>query len=171
MFKGFFIVGISGFGGVMPFARRMIVEQQRWLTTDEFIDALAMCQFLPGPNIVNLAVSLGGRFRGPVGAAACVAGILAAPMAIAIALFTLVGAVSDAPAVIGALQGLAAAAAGLVVSMAVKLAMPMLRRRDVWAMAMALLAVAAVALLRLPLITALLVIAPLAIAGERWRRK
>lgn len=170
LFTGFLFAGINGFGGVMPFARRIIVERRRWLTAEEFIDLLAMCQFLPGPNIVNLAVALGGRFRGPRGALASLGGILLAPMAIVVGCYLLIGSVSDAPAVVGALHGLAAAAAGLVLSMAAKLALPMLRRRDLWAMVVALLAVAGVALLRLPLITVLLVLAPLAIMGERMRR-
>lgn len=171
LFAGFFFVGINGFGGVMPFARRMIVDQRRWLSTEEFLDALSICQFLPGPNIVNLAVVLGARFCGPAGALAAVIGILAAPMAIAIAAYSLIGSLTDAPRVIGALHGLSAAAAGLVAAMALRLAVPMLRRRDLWAIAMATLAIGAVALLRLPLVITLLALAPLAIAGERLRRR
>ena len=86
LFAGFFSIGIVGFGGVLPWARRMIVEQRMWLTPSEFNDLLALCQFLPGPNIVNMAVALGGRFRGVAGSAACLVGLLAAPMAIVILL-------------------------------------------------------------------------------------
>ena len=68
LFLGFLSIGIIGFGGVLPWARRMMVEQRRWLTPAEFTDLLGLCQFLPGPNIVNLAVALGSRFRGLPGA-------------------------------------------------------------------------------------------------------
>jgi len=71
LFAGFFSIGICGFGGVLPWARRMIVEQRRWLTAAEFTDLLALCQFLPGPNIINLSVALGSRFRGPRGHERC----------------------------------------------------------------------------------------------------
>lgn len=171
LFLGFFSVGINGFGGVMPWARRMIVDQRRWLSADEFIDALAMCQFLPGPNIVNLAVVLGSRFRGPLGSASAVLGILLAPMAIVIAAYSLLGAFASDPVVVGALHGLAAAGAALVASMACKLALPAIRRRDIWALLMGLVAVVAVAVFRLPLIVTLLVLAPVAVAGCRRARR
>lgn len=171
LFQGFFWVGVNGFGGVMPWARRMVVEQKRWLSEEEFIDQLSMCQFIPGPNIVNFCVALGGRFHGPMGSLACVAGILLAPMAIAITAFTLLAQVADNPVVIGAIHGMSAAAAGLVVTLAVKVGTPLAKRRDLWGMAMAAAAVASVALLHLPLIATLAVLAPLAVAGERVRRR
>src|SRR3954447_18511126 len=72
LFTGFFLVGVCGFGGVLPWARRMIVEQRQWLTPAEFTEMLGLCQFLPGGNIMNVAVALGGRFRGVAGAAASI---------------------------------------------------------------------------------------------------
>ncbi len=74
LFAGFFVVGVFGFGGVLPWARRLIVEQRRWLTQAEFNEMLGLCQFLPGGNIMNVTVALGSRFRGVPGAAACPAG-------------------------------------------------------------------------------------------------
>jgi chromate transporter len=47
---------LSGFGGVLVFARRAIVEKYRWMTADEFNETYALCHFLPGPNIVNLSL-------------------------------------------------------------------------------------------------------------------
>src|ERR1700710_1348495 len=82
LFVGFLGIGVIGFGGVMPWARRMVVEQRRWLGAGEFTDLLALCQFLPGPNIVNMAVAIGARYRGAAGSVAAVAGLLAAPMVI-----------------------------------------------------------------------------------------
>lgn len=67
LFLGFLSVGMYGFGGVLPWARRMVVEQRRWLTAAEFADLLGLCQFLPGGNIMNLTVAVGARFRVPPG--------------------------------------------------------------------------------------------------------
>ena len=86
IFSGFLSVGIIGFGGVLPWARRMIVEQRRWLTPAEFTDMLGLCQFLPGPNVINISVALGGRFHGPLGSLSAFTGLMAAPMAIVLTL-------------------------------------------------------------------------------------
>ena len=89
MFNGFFIAGLCGFGGVLPWARRMIVEQRKWLTPAEFTEMLGLCQFLPGGNVMNVTVALGWRFQGiPVVRAACLMGLMAAPVAIVIGLGT-----------------------------------------------------------------------------------
>ena len=87
LFWGFLSIGVIGFGGVLPWARRMMVEQRRWLTPAEFTDLLGLCQFLPGPNIVNLSVALGSRFRGVPGAVAAVVGLISLPMVIVFLLF------------------------------------------------------------------------------------
>jgi chromate transporter len=67
LFFGFLRVGLSGFGGVMPFARRMLVEERRWLDEREFVELLSLSQFLPGPNIVNMSIVIGNRLCGPLG--------------------------------------------------------------------------------------------------------
>ena len=82
LFVGFLTIGLLGLGGVLPWARRMMVEQRRWLTGPEFTDLLALCQFLPGPNIVNMSVALGNRYRGVRGAVAAISGLLLAPVVI-----------------------------------------------------------------------------------------
>src|SRR4051794_27919677 len=82
LFTGFLGVGLQGFGGVMPFARRMLVEQQRWLGEREFIEVLSLSQFLPGPNIINVAVIVGRRFRGVAGAASAAFGLMLMPFLI-----------------------------------------------------------------------------------------
>ena len=84
LFAGFFMVGVCGFGGVLPWARRMIVEQRKWLTPAEFTEMLGLCQFLPGGNIMNVTIALGSRFRGVPGAIACFLGLMTAPVAIVI---------------------------------------------------------------------------------------
>ena len=169
--RGFFVIGICGFGGVMPWARRITVESRRWLSEDEFVDALAMCQFVPGPNIVNFSVSLGSRFHGPLGALASVLGLLAAPMVLVVCTSLVIERVANHPVVVGALHGMAAVAAALVVGMAVKVAMPMIRRRDWLAIAMATVAFVVVAVFRVGLVPTLLVMAPAGVALHWWRRR
>lgn len=161
LFLGFFSVGICGFGGVLPWARRMIVEQRRWLTGAEFTDLLGLCQFLPGPNVINVAVALGARFHGPIGSLAGLAGLLAAPMAIVLVLASVYDRFAEVPVVADAFAGLAAAASALVLSMALKMSAP-LRARPmmivVW-----LATLAAIALFRWPLPAVLAVMAPVSI--------
>jgi len=159
--RGFCEIGLLGFGGVLPWARRMAVDQRRWLDGPEFTDLLALCQFLPGPNVVNFSVALGARFRGWRGALAALAGLLAAPVAIVTLLGALYGRYAGLPTVRGAFTGLAAAASGLVVANAAKIAWPIHGRlRPVL---VAVTAFAALAVLRLPLLPTLLVLAPLSI--------
>jgi chromate transporter len=83
---GFSSVGLSGFGGVLPFARRMLVEEKRWMTAEEFNTQLGLCQFLPGPNVINLAVVVGKRYQGLAGAIVAPFGLLAGPFVIVLLL-------------------------------------------------------------------------------------
>ena len=169
LFIRFTQVGASGFGGVMPWARRMLVEEHRWLSDEEFSEALSLCQVLPGPNIVNMAVHVGTRFRGARGAIAAFFGLLCAPFAIILVLGALFTQYGDLPAISAAFRGISAAAAGLVVAMGLKMASSRRLRS-----AMAIFAVAAfvgVALLRMPLGAFLLVAAPASVAAAAWRSR
>jgi chromate transporter len=167
LFGGFFWVGILGFGGVLPLARRMIVDERRWLPAAEFTDLLALCQFLPGANIVNVSISLGGRFHGPAGSVAALAGLLAAPIAIVIALGALYGRYSAIPVVAHGFAGLAAAASGLVLATALRIAGPL--RTKPLGVGIAIAAFVALALLRLPLLPVLLVLVPVSVLLHRNR--
>lgn len=162
LFDGFFSVGIIGFGGALPWIRRMVVEQRRWLTGAEFTDMLALCQFLPGPNVCNLAVCLGTRDRGLRGALVAVGGLLAAPVLIVLVLGVVFDRFAAYPVVARALGGLASAAAGLVLATALRIAAPLLSRP--LGITVAAVAFSAVAFLRLPLLPTLLVLVPLSVA-------
>ncbi len=161
MFAGFFGIGIIGFGGVLPWARRMVVDQRCWLTAGEFTDLLALCQFLPGPNIVNMAVAIGARFHGARGSVVAVVGLLAAPMVIVIGLGGVYARYEHIPMVGRAFGGLAAAATGLIIGMAVRIAAP--QRGHAMGIAMAVTTFAGVALLRTPLLPTMLIMAPLSV--------
>jgi chromate transporter len=169
LFLGFLTVAMSGFGGVLPWARRVFVERRGWLSEREFAEALALCQFLPGPNIVNMGVIVGSRFHGVSGAVAAVAGLVGAPLLIMMACGALYSRYGDLESLRGILAGLAAGAAGLLVAMATKMAMPLIRERKAPALLFALAAFAAVGLLRLPLYWVVLVLAPLSIGWSWWR--
>lgn len=107
-------IGLSGFGGVLPFARRALVEQKKWLSEAEFAELLSLGQSLPGPNIVNLVLMLGYRDHGIAGALLCVVAILLAPMIVVLCLVSVYGQVADVPEVRRVMGGIAAAAAGLI---------------------------------------------------------
>jgi chromate transporter len=167
LFDAFLRLGLIGFGGVLPLARRMVVEQRRWMTSDEFTDLLGLCQFLPGGNILNVAAALGYRFHGAGGALAALGGLLVAPVAIALALGSIYARYNGDPRVAHLFAGLAAAAAGLVVALAVKIALP-LRRRPL-GIVMAALAFLAIAVLRLPFVPSLGLLFALSLVASRWR--
>lgn len=161
LFHGFLILGLTGFGGVLPMARHMVVERRRWMTGAEFSELLSLCQFLPGGNIINISVAIGLRFQGVPGSIAAISGLTAAPIAVVLVLGMIYSRYSSEPHVVHMFAGLAAAAAGVLVSMAVKLALP-LRRRPV-AIAIAVVIFAAIALFHLPLVPTMLLAAPLSI--------
>ena len=149
LFLGFLSVGMFGFGGVLPWARRMVVEQKRWMTATEFTDMLGLCQFLPGGNIMNVTIALGARFHGAAGSVAAFVGLMAAPVAAVIAIGAVYDRYGQLPTVRHAFAGLAAAASALVLANALKIAEP-LRSRPV-GIGIALTTFVAIAVLRLPL--------------------
>lgn len=167
LFSGFFAAGLSGFGGVLPFARRIIVEQRGWLTGPEFADLFSLCQFLPGPNIVNLAAAFGARHRGLTGALAAMTGLLAAPITIVIVLGLLFERFGTNPAVHHGVEGLAAAASGLILATALKIAGPSLRRVDTVAVVGLAFVLFAVLRLALPLVLAITLPISLLAAARR----
>ena len=170
LFTGFLWVSMHAFGGVLPWARRMLVENRRWLAPDEFVETLAFCQFLPGPNIVNMSIAVGGKFRGVPGALAGFLGLMAVPFCLVIAVGVFYAHYGDNPGVRGAFAGVAAAAAGLLTATAAKMAMPMLEHRFVKAAPFLAVAFVAVAIIRIPLHWVIIVLAPLSIAAS-WRRR
>jgi chromate transporter len=161
IFSGFLGLGLISFGGALPLARRAIVEQRRWLSATEFTDLLGLCQFLPGGNVINLSVAIGMKFRGLPGALAGLLGLIAGPSLVVIGLGVLYEHTQNDPHIKHLFAGLAAAAAGLLISMAVKIVWP-LRRKPAGA-AIAVLGFIAIALLRFPLLPTMLVLTPLSI--------
>jgi chromate transporter len=158
---GFFWIGLLGFGGVAAIARHEIVRRRGWLTDAEYGEVLSLGNILPGANTVNSAVLIGDRFAGWTGAAVALASLMAIPIVIVIGLLIAYDEFSHVPAVATGLQGIAAAAAGMVLGTSLRLFM--ISRRTAHAIAFGLLAVIGSAWLRLPLAWVLLALVPTSI--------
>ena len=138
LFVAFAKISLAGFGGVLVWARRGIVDQRRWMTADEFNETYALCHFLPGPNVVNLSV-----------------------VSILAALYARYG---EIDALRRILAGVSCAAVGLLLSAVFRMMMPLVKRRDLVALGLLAAVFVAIGLLRLPLPAVLLVAMPLSIA-------
>jgi chromate transporter len=161
LFFGFSSVGLSGFGGVLPFARRMLVEERRWMTPEEFNAQLGLCQFLPGPNVINLAVVVGKRFHGLSGAVVAPLGLLAGPLVIVLLLALLYDRYGSLPLAQSMLRGIAAVGVGLLFAMAWRMGMA-LKDKPLF-LPFTVLTVAAIAVLRWPM--PLVMVAGLLLSG------
>ncbi len=164
LFVTFTLLALQGFGGVLAVVQRELVERKGWLSQQEFLEEWAVAQVMPGPNVVNLSMMIGGRYFGWRGALAALAGMLALPLVLILLLALLHGQVASHPGVAGALRGMAAVSAGLIGATGLKMLAAL--RHNVLPLAasigLALLAFALVALLRLPLPAVLLGVGPLA---------
>jgi len=145
IFLVFSRLSMMGFGGVMPFAYRALVEQHKWLTAEEFAKYLATCQMLPGPTICNVALMVGSRYAGTSGALAALAGMIAGPFMVVIALGMVYQRFGELEMFRHAIRGMAAVAAGLILATAVKMAKSMFAKAD-WRANRARLQVALLAL-------------------------
>ncbi|WP_456640282.1 chromate transporter [Bradyrhizobium sp. USDA 10063] len=164
-------MSLAGFGGVLVWARRGIVEQHRWMTADEFNETFALCHFLPGPNIVNLSFVFGSRFRGLAGGMAAFAGLVGPPMLIAIGLAALYKNYGEIEALRRTLAGVACAAVGLLLSVMLKMTMPLVKRRDIAGLVVLAAVFVAIGVLRLPLAEVLLVAVPASLAVTLLMRR
>lgn len=171
LFLAFSVLALQGFGGVLAVAQRELCERKRWLSQAEFLELIALGQLLPGPNVCNLSLMVGDRFLGTRGALAALAGMVTAPLVIALAAMALYTRLAEHSVVMGALHGMGAVAAGLILGTALKLATSLhasaLGRP--LATSLGLAAFVAVAWARLPLAAVLLCLGPLA-CGLAWRR-
>ena len=171
LFFAFNRLALQGFGGVLPVAQRELVERLRWLDKEQFVEMLAISQVLPGPNIVNLALMFGDRYFGVRGALTALAGMLLAPLVVVLALTALYAQFAEVPMVSGALRGMGAVAAGLVLSTGLKL-LGTLKRNAMGlpiSLGFAALTFAATAWLRWPLVWVIVGLGSLAMAVA-WRR-
>jgi chromate transporter len=163
LFVAFAKMSLAGFGGVLVWARRGIVDQHKWMTADEFNETFALCHFLPGPNIVNLSVVFGSRFRGIPGGIAAFAGLVGPPVVIVTILAALYARYGEIDALRRILAGVSCAAVGLLLAVVFRMMTPLLKKRDLVGLAVLAAVFVAVGLLRLPLPAVLLVAIPLSL--------
>lgn len=167
LFLAFTSLALHGFGGVLPWAQRTLVEQRRWLSREEFLDLLAFGQLLPGPNIINLSIIVGHRYFGWRGSVVAVTGLVLFPSMLVLAAGLIYAQLVSIPAVQKALSGMAAVAAGLILATGLKLAWAQ-RRRWRW-LGFGLAGFVGLALLRWPLLQVLALTAPLAVLIAWWQ--
>jgi chromate transporter len=171
LFVAFAKMSLAGFGGVLVWARRGIVDQHRWMTADEFNETFALCHFLPGPNIVNLSVVFGSRFRGVAGGIAAFAGLIGPPMVIATIPAALYARYGEIDALRRILAGVSCAAVGLLIAVVFKMMMPLIKKRDAVGLVVLLAVFIAIGLLRLPLQAVLLVAIPISLGITYFMRR
>jgi chromate transporter len=166
IFRTFFLIGLCGFGGVLPWTRYRLVEKLGWLTASEFSELLAVAQIFPGPNVANIGTILGRRYSGAAGAVAAVTGLYLAPSIIIIGVGYSYSYWSGSPVVSRLLDGLIPAVVGLVLATSVKLIRAV--KLSVHSALFIVIPALAVGLAKLPLLLTMLVLAPVAIV---WMKK
>ena len=163
LFVSFTVLALQGFGGVLAVVQRELVDKKKWLTPDEFVEDWAVAQILPGPNVVNLSLMIGGRSFGLSGALAALSGLLLAPTVLVLLIAVAVAGIADTPVAQGMLRGMGAVSAGLIAAVGIKL-MGALKNNPMGMLtciALGALTFLAIGLLRLPLAWVLLTLGPL----------
>ena len=135
LYLGFLSIGARSFGGVLPWAHRVMVEERRWIAPADFAEVLALCQFLPGPNVGNVSVVLGRRWFGPLGSVVAFAGLMALPLVWVFCLALLYADFSSNAGVRAVMTGVGIAGGGLFIGTAFKLAGPLVHKP--WGIALA----------------------------------
>jgi chromate transporter len=159
LYWGFLSIGARSFGGVLPWAHRVLVEERRWLAPGDFAEVLALCQFLPGPNVGNVSIVLGRRWFGPAGSAVAFLGLMALPLVWVFALALLYADFAAHPVVSAVVTGVGIAGGGLFIGTALKLAKPLARKP--WGLSLAVACFGVIALGRVSLFAVLPVAAVL----------
>jgi chromate transporter len=117
IFTTFLVIGATSFGGgVVAYLRQALVVQRGWLDDDRFMSALEISQTLPGLNATNMSVLVGSRLRGVPGSTVALVGMCLPGSILLFILGTLYGQHNARPGVIAALNGVAAAATGLLLA-------------------------------------------------------
>lgn len=156
---------------MLAIAQRELVERLEWLSNEEFLELLAVAQVLPGPNVVNLSLMIGDRFFGLRGAFAALAGMFTMPCLIVLSLASISSHLLSNVHMAGALRGMGAVAAGLILATGLKL-VGSLRHSAIGlpvALSLAGVAFALIAIARWPLIWVVLGLGAVSTAWTWWR--
>jgi len=170
LFVAFATISLSGFGGVLAWSRRLMVEERKWLTAEQFNEVYALCSFLPGGNIINFSVVFGARFGGVRGALAAMSGLMGPPVLLVLIIAAIYAHYGDLPVLRRALIGVAAAAAGLMMATVAKMARPLFRNGAWRGPLIALATFVAIGIVHWPLPLVLVVIVPVSIAAAMVRQ-
>ena len=168
LFLGFLSIGARSFGGVMPWAYRVMVEERRWISADDFTATVGLCQFLPGPNIGNTSVVLGKRWFGWRGSIVGFLGLVAVPFAWVLALAAFYSDYASIPLVRAIVIGVGTAGAGLFIGTAVKLCRPLARKPGAWVVAMGCFLAVAVGRVSLLAVVPVAVAVALFLSWRKW---
>jgi chromate transporter len=169
LFSSFSIVSVFGFGGTLAWARRMAVDERKWMSAAEFNEVFALCQFLPGPNVMNFAVAFGARVRGVPGAFVSAAGLCGPALILMLILGALYVRFGDLPELQRFLGGVVTAAAGLTLGTAGRMAQPLFQNRQWVSVALMVAVMVTVGILKLSLWWALAIFLPIGVIIG-WRK-
>lgn len=164
LFFAFAQMSLLGFGGVLLWARRDIVERRRWLSPEAFNEIFALSQFLPGPNIVNLAMVFGSRVRGVPGGIVSFLGLLIFPAIIVVMIAAVYSQYRDIEPAQRALSGVVTVASGLLLGMTIKMIEPLAKRRSPLPFVIIAAVFLALGIMRWPLTWVVLTAVPASIA-------
>ena len=143
-------------------SHRIIVERRQWMTSESFVTGLTVARLFPGPNQINMSVYIGSIFQGLPGSLAAVAGIILFPFTLLMLLGLLYFQFSAIAEVNRRLAGLAAAAAGMALSMGFKILE--VYKTDYLALAIAVIVFVSLQVFRFHLIPVVLVAGPVAMS-------
>ena len=156
-------LGVMTFGGsVQSWVHREVVERLGWIDDKAFLSGLTVAQVLPGANPVNLALYVGLKLRGGVGAAVAVLGMIVPAFCVILCLGYFYRGYGHLAAVHFVLAGLAASGVGATLTMGIKVA----RRlpRILMTPLIAITVFIVVGVLRWPMVPVVLVAIPTSIA-------
>ena len=166
LFWSFTLLAMQGFGGVVAIVQRELVDKKQWMTRAEFVEEWAVAQVMPGPNVVNLAMIIGNRFFGLAGAISALAGMLCFPLLLLLLVTILYSHIASHSGVAGALRGMSAVAAGMIIASGLRL-IPVLRTHPLGLMlasTISVITLIAIAVLRVPLVYVLLLLGGVSMA-------
>ena len=148
LFIVFFKLGAFTIGGgiaMLPLLKSELIERKKWFTAEEFVDAVAVCQGLPGVIAVNMATYVGYKKKGLAGSLVSTFAVVTPSFLMILVIARFLSSISGNPYVVGAMAGFRVAALGLVVVAIIQLAPAALK--GPWTVAAAALAFVLIAVL------------------------
>lgn len=119
LFWSFFQIGLFSIGGgyaAMPLIQNQVVELNKWLTLEEFVDLITIAEMTPGPIAINSSTFVGTRIAGIGGAIVSTLGCVLPSLIIVLALAYLYYKYNRLTMVQGVLTGLRPAVVALIAS-------------------------------------------------------